>query len=462
VSTVTLASATLSLISNSNRSANVCIAGAASVDITPPIPVFLYGYPHVPRTSSGIHDPLFATALYLHDGARQVLLVSVDIIWLSKFQVARVRSRIAVATGVLPNHIMISATHTHSGPSTVSVLSNSHDPAVPPPDELVIELVEEGIVAAAMQARHKAVPAEIGFAETEVQGIGGNRHDAAGPAMPVVPILAIRTAGSETQLLAILYVFSIHPTVLHEDSTLISGDFPGAARQTILRRCELAHSDVHVLHHLGAAGDQSPRNVTRSNTFEEVERLGELLGTAVCDAISQIEFSHKWSLDCKTATVEFPLRKLPTLSEARTNLAAAQVRYAALRADAAPRAAARTAECDCFGAEEINALVSAAAEGQLVSVARECMPAEIQLIRLGSTWLVAWPGEVFVEFATRVHQQFPRAWVVTLANGELQGYLTTAEAVENHWYEASNAIFASPASGNILVETTVGLLRQVY
>ena len=159
-----------------------------------------------------------------------MVLVSVDTIWLSKLIVARARLRISVALGVLPANVMISATHTHSGPATVSILSNSRDTAVPPLDERVIKLVEDGIVAAAVAARQNAVASEIGFAETVVQGMGGNRHDPAGPAMSAIPVLAARTADSETRLVALLYLFSVHPTVLHEDSTLISGDFPGAAR----------------------------------------------------------------------------------------------------------------------------------------------------------------------------------------------------------------------------------------
>ena len=106
--------------------------------------------------------------------------------------------------------------------------------------------------------------------------------------------------------------------------------------------------------------------------------------------------------------------------------------------------------------------MAAWASGELSNAAGKCLPAEIQLIRVASTWFVAWPGEVFVAFAQRIHKEFPRAWIITLANGELQGYLTTSEAVEKHWYEASNAIFASPASGDILVETTSDLLRQIY
>jgi hypothetical protein len=43
-------------------------AGAAVTDLTPAGSVFLFGYPHVPRWSTGVHDPLECAALYLRDG----------------------------------------------------------------------------------------------------------------------------------------------------------------------------------------------------------------------------------------------------------------------------------------------------------------------------------------------------------------------------------------------------------
>ena len=87
------------------------------------------------RTSTGVNDPLFATALFLDDGRKQLLLISVDVIWLSKEQVARARRRIHDCTGVPADHILITATHTHSGPVTVEMLSNALDPVVPAPDQ---------------------------------------------------------------------------------------------------------------------------------------------------------------------------------------------------------------------------------------------------------------------------------------------------------------------------------------
>jgi hypothetical protein len=72
---------------------------------------------------------------------------------------------------------------------------------------------------------------------------------------------------------------------------------------------------------------------------------------------------------------------------------------------------------------------------------------------------VGWQGEVFVEFGLQVRQSHPDAYIISLANGELQGYLVTADAVAEHGYEASNALFRSPDSGNLLVQRTLDLLR---
>ena len=43
-------------------------AGVAIRDLSPRKPLFLVGYPHMPRTSTGMHDALLASALFLSDG----------------------------------------------------------------------------------------------------------------------------------------------------------------------------------------------------------------------------------------------------------------------------------------------------------------------------------------------------------------------------------------------------------
>ena len=59
-------------------------AGAAQVDISPKDSQFLCGYPHVERYSTGLHDPLMSSALYLNEGKMEVLFIANDIVFISK------------------------------------------------------------------------------------------------------------------------------------------------------------------------------------------------------------------------------------------------------------------------------------------------------------------------------------------------------------------------------------------
>jgi hypothetical protein len=64
---------------------------------------------------------------------------------------------------------------------------------------------------------------------------------------------------------------------------------------------------------------------------------------------------------------------------------------------------------------------------------------------------------VFVEYALELKRRAERTFVISLANGELQGYVVTPEAAAEGGYEASNALFA-PESGERLVSSTLALL----
>jgi len=432
-------------------------AGAASIDITPVDSQFLYGYPHVERYSTGVHDPLFSSALCLADGKRRVVFIANDVIFVSKAQTKRVRERIAQTVGIPADSVMLTATHTHSGPHAVHYVSNEADPAVPRPDPRYVERLEDGMVEAARQACGQARPAEVGLAVADGSCVGTNRRDPSGPSDPAVPVLAVREAGGG-RFIAVMMVCNMHPTVLHEDSTLVSADFPGMARRYLQE--QVVGRECPVIHHTGPCGDQSPRHVTRGNTFEEAQRLGELLGSSVARALAAMEFRSAARIDARSMAVDLPPRIFPSPDEAADRLVRAEARLRDLRAAGAPRAAVRTAECDWFGAEETLALAKAAVEGRLDVAAAACLPAEAQLITIGPWSFIGWPGEVFVEFSLDVRRKCPDACVISLANGELQGYLVTAQAVAEGGYEASNAMFRSPESGWRLVQTSLTLLRS--
>jgi len=428
-------------------------AGAATADISPVNSQFLAGYPHVPRWSTGIHDPLTSSALALDDGSTRLLFIANDILYVPKNIVARARQRIEAASGTPAAHIMITATHTHSGPVVQDRGPGSYSTVVPNADPAYVQLLEDGIVHAGVAACKNLRRAELGLAIAHVEGIGTNRRDPKGPADPEIPVLAVRDADTHAWI-GIHEIYAMHPTVLHEDSTLVSGDFPAMGRRYLQK---VLGSDVPVLHSNGAGGNQSPRHCVNGQTFDEAIRLGTILGKAVEAALSTIKYRTDITLSTKQISINYPLRDLPSIEAAAAKEQAVREKLARQQQDGTPRALVRTTECDLFGAEASHALARSKANGRVDAAIRNCMPAEIQLFRIGPWRIVAWQGEIFIEHALVIRSANPDTFVCTCANGSMAGYITTEQAAEEGGYEASTSVF-STESGRLLVETTQQLL----
>jgi neutral ceramidase len=74
---------------------------------------------------------------------------------------------------------------------------------------------------------------------------------------------------------------------------------------------------------------------------------------------------------------------------------------------------------------------------------------------------VGWPGEHFVAHGLALKAAAPAGThLFTIANGELQGYIATPEAVARGAYEATNAVF-SVANGPRFVARTLDLIRAL-
>lgn len=433
-------------------------AGAAAIDITPADSQFLFGYPYVNRYSTGVNDPIYSSALFLTDGRTPALFIANDIIFVSREMTARIRQVINRATGIPESHILVSATHTHSAPKTVDYLSNADDDCVPPADPAYVAFFEKQAVSAAVEACRSARPAVAGLAVADATGVGTNRRDPRGPADPDTPVLVVKERDSRAYIAAML-VHSMHPTVLREASSVVSADYPGMTRRYLQEN--VLGVGVPVLHHTGPAGNQSPRHVIESNTVAEAERLGAMLGRAVEAALErEVALCDGMAICCAQAFLELPQRAMPDEPVAERLLQQAAEALARLRAEGAPRQIVRKAEVDWFGAQETLTLARAATNGELSKVATACLPAEVQVITVGPWAFAGWPGEVFVEFSLEAKRRRPGLYVISLANGELQGYIATEEAAAEGGYEATNSLFA-PASGQMLIEATLRLLQQL-
>lgn len=95
--------------------------GLSEVDITPPVGLPMCGSLK-PRLNVGIDDPLYAKALVADDGERRVAIVGVDLIGLPRATVDPAIAEAARRTAIDPGAVMVSCSHTHSGPYTADYL----------------------------------------------------------------------------------------------------------------------------------------------------------------------------------------------------------------------------------------------------------------------------------------------------------------------------------------------------
>jgi neutral ceramidase len=408
-------------------------AGVAVRDISPRKPMFLVGYPHEPRISIGIHDPLLASALYLANGETALLLISVDVLFISRESIETCRTAIARACGMTASNILISATHTHSAPVTATMLAWRDDPVMPAPDAEYMVLFHAGIVQAAMAACQAARPAQLAVTTAQIEGVGCNRLAPDGPFDSEADLLAVRLEG---KLLALALVYGMHPTVLHEDSRWVSSDFPHYARVQLNE----AFPGLTTVYHNAPCGNLSPRYHVHSQTFAEAERLGRKLGASVAAALGWLrdeDFQADIPLAALQGYAELVPNHFSTVDDAQRALRAAQEHFEQLKREGAPHGPLRTAECVIFGCEEGLTLARAQAVGETTRLQERCRKAEVQAFRIGDTCVVGLSGEQFVEYGLQLKRAAPaRTFVVSLANGELQGYVVTPEARNQVSYEA--------------------------
>ena len=93
------------------------LTGTAENDITPPVGTQLAGY-FQRRISDGVIHPLMAKAAVFGEGDNRCCLIVLDIITMTAAVRDKTREIIAAETGIKPERIMISATHTHTGPES--------------------------------------------------------------------------------------------------------------------------------------------------------------------------------------------------------------------------------------------------------------------------------------------------------------------------------------------------------
>ena len=430
---------------------NRLLAGAAKVNITPPIGIRLAGYGARTQPSCGVHDDLWAQALVLDDGERQVAVATMDVLHAPTDLVSEVRSSIEQETGLPATNVFLCAAHSHSGPN----LSATDERSTSYRAELSERL--QWAVSAAMQNRREA---KVWSGKGLLQEIARNRRPEGGPMDPEVGVLCVETR--QEGVIAVLVNYTCHATVLGADNLLITADYPGYMRRAIERQ---QTSDAVILFANGALGNINPGGYSPEismighyiahRTFADAKRLGTMLADVVLQVLKQPGPAAAPIVDSISKQVELPLKERPNRRQAEANLAQQQQAVAELKQAGAGPEECATAEIELAYAEIRLSLLEALEQEGPATLA------EIQAVRIGDAYLVGIPGEPFVEIGLEIKRRsgLPHVFVAGLANGSM-GYIPTEDTYAKGGYEPAAAKVAPGADARI-VNTALSLLERL-
>jgi hypothetical protein len=131
-------------------------AGTVALDVSPKqFPVLVNGG-MTSRNATGVTDPLYAKALVLANGKTEIAIVVVDSCMMPRPMLDEAKNLASKRTGISSDRILISATHTHTAPSTLHCLGTKADPRYTP---YLMGKIAEAIAT----AQQKLQPAQAGW-----------------------------------------------------------------------------------------------------------------------------------------------------------------------------------------------------------------------------------------------------------------------------------------------------------
>jgi hypothetical protein len=248
--------------------------GIAQRDITPQESVPLFGYGDRTHDSTGIHDPLSVYAWWVEgEGEAPFAWVVLDLCVLgigAARELAREAAALAAAPGLTGERILVSTTHTHSGPDTLAIDRDDR-----PWARLYYRLLVDRTAEALAEAKERARACTIEVREGR-GGLGMNRRDPRSLVDPRIVIISLVDA--DGRLRGALFHYSCHLTVLGVDNYLVSADWAGPVRRSL--EAELG---VPVAYLQGAEGnidpltrgflDMSDPDQARGSSFEVLSEL---------------------------------------------------------------------------------------------------------------------------------------------------------------------------------------------
>ena len=447
-------------------------AGTGRSDITPPVGIAHAGWGAAThQRAEGVDMPFFATALYVTDGELEIAIVDLDMGVLTNEDDMAIRDAVESTSGIKPENLRLSATHTHSGPvNRGSWLDEGMDLVGPYWDSLPSRVAE-----AVNTARWAAKPAHVGVGKGS-SSINVNRRPALengtlftgrnweGVVDQEVGVVAFND--TEGNPIATILNYACHPTILGPANKLLSPDYPGTTRKVVEQyagglclflqgaagNCGPTHGfigEVAVAEWLGnRLGLEAARvrleidPMPRKERLVEVVQSGADLGMYEDDAVGEPDDT----LRVVNTTATLPIGQFPSVKDAKAEF------------DSVVEILNATRES---GTEaEIKLAVSNAKRANFVlsnSIRTEDGPMgmRVQAMRIGPAALIGIPVEAFCEIGMAVKESSPAAQTLFsgYTNGSL-GYMPMADNFEEGGYEVTTTPMAAGAAEETITVCT--------
>lgn len=413
-------------------------AGTSSQVITPQLGHPLVGYFHR-REAATVADDLYARTLVLDDGTTTLAIVVCDLLSLGADLVTAIRVRAQEITGIPPECVLVSCTHTHTGPAT---RTHRGDDPLPGYREWLVSQVADGIRI----AQTRLQPARIASGSAPVAGVcfnrryhmndgtvvfnpGLNNPDVVGPAGPIDPdVVALLVETLDGTPLALWSCLSTHYAGTDEELA-ISADYYGYYAAAISR---ILGDQCLGLHANGTSGDINTIDTTNPNALHGTPKAIRV-GDAVAAAAIQATLAQPRHANAVLAARSEPcqVERWPVTD---TDIANAERLLAQEHHnDPLPAGSFSYLAGQPIPAYQIHPY----AQGLLdVADLPEAQDLEVQVLAIGDLALVGLPGEIFVEIGLGLKQGSPFATtaVTGLTNGAA-GYIPTSTAFDQGGYE---------------------------
>jgi len=252
--------------------------GASSAAINPDRGAFVAGHT-LDRRFTGVHDDIHVKAVAVSDGRTSVVILTFDCIGLLHPQLLEIRRAVAGLLrepGFDTARIVMSSTHTHSGPDVVGLWGpdRMHSGV----DTAYLSRLVSTAARQVVRAWRARVPARADYSEAE-HGEGWV-YNISRPGSLDRSLVTLRFRDARGRAIATLTNFACHPTILDGATEEVSSDYVAG----YYRRMDSAVGGVNLFLQGAIGGWVQPEH--EAKTFERAAFRGVGLADAVLRALT--------------------------------------------------------------------------------------------------------------------------------------------------------------------------------